>query len=537
MLDQNWSHRLLRHEAGSVLPMAAAMILLFIALVGSALDLSVAYMARGKLQNACDAGVLAARQNMVGTDFTEEVEDEAHRFFDFNFPTGTAGVQNPEFTVGQSDTNTSELEGSATATVPTKLVRVLGYDTIDISVNCDAVQDMGHNDIVLVLDVTGSMNDAPSNGGGTKIGRLRTGAAGLYRAMESDDGSITRFSIVPYSHTVNVGASLRNTDFRRNNVYVDGEWRWRECDTNSAGTLYYVNTCEDKTSTDRPWVGVNVATRKYRFNRSFTMTGTRTVNIQNTEWASSGQNQSIDAWRNSGVACIQERRSVGESSDRINDTVTRADIDTAFSSGEWNLRFGIYDPASQRGHTQDGCPSPATRAAQFEDEAAFTTAINAATANVTGGTYHDVGMLWGTRFASRTGFFAGNDFDAGDNVTDIDTVPVNTHIIFMTDGMIDVDDADGSNDLYSAHGLERFEDRTGGTDTNVAAHLSRFQSTCRIAREMGITIWVIALDVTDTADISACATSDDHFFTSDGSDLEEVFEAIGQGIGRLRLTR
>jgi hypothetical protein len=54
---------------------------------------------------------------------------------------------------------------------------------------------------------------------------------------------------------------------------------------------------------------------------------------------------------------------------------------------------------------------------------------------------------------------------------------------------------------------------------------------------MGITIWVIALDVVDTDDVSPCATSNAHFYTSDGSDLEQIFEQIGQGIGNLRLTR
>jgi hypothetical protein len=52
-----------------------------------------------------------------------------------------------------------------------------------------------------------------------------------------------------------------------------------------------------------------------------------------------------------------------------------------------------------------------------------------------------------------------------------------------------------------------------------------------------MTIWVIAFDVSNTDEISPCATSDGHFFTSDGTDLENVFTRIGQGIGRLRLTQ
>ena len=54
---------------------------------------------------------------------------------------------------------------------------------------------------------------------------------------------------------------------------------------------------------------------------------------------------------------------------------------------------------------------------------------------------------------------------------------------------------------------------------------------------MGVTVWVIALDVGNTDDIEHCATSGEHFYTSDGSDLEAIFERIGQGIGNLRLTR
>ena len=54
---------------------------------------------------------------------------------------------------------------------------------------------------------------------------------------------------------------------------------------------------------------------------------------------------------------------------------------------------------------------------------------------------------------------------------------------------------------------------------------------------MGMTVWVIALDVAAVGAIAPCATSSGHFFTSDGSDLESVFSRIGAGIGRLRLTQ
>jgi hypothetical protein len=483
--------RLARDTAGNTLALAAAAIIPFTIMVGSGLDLGVTYMARGKLQNACDAGVLAARQSMEGTEFDDDVEEEAQRFFDFNFPEGTAGAFDVEFEVVQDEDDESQLLGTASASIPTSLMRIVGLSELDISVDCDAKRDMGHNDIVLVLDVTGSMADPPSNGGGTKIGRLREGAAGIFRGLEGDDGSIIRFGIVPYSHTVNVARQLKNKDIVRTQDYVD-----------------------------------------YVCGRWSCTAGTKSVHINNSSWnmnpGNSGGN--TQNFRTSGNGCIEERPTVGNaySPFEIEDYITRNDVDTqAGNAGNQpELQFGRYDPAIQEGESQSGCPAEATLLQTYADEDAFQAAIDSATARVTGGTYHDVGMLWGLRWISRTGFFSA------DNPTERDEVPVNQHIVFMTDGMLDTGDR-----LYSAHGVERYQNRTLGSGSLNDRHIARFDSACDLAKSMGITIWVIALDVTDTEDVEPCATSSEHFYTSDGTDLEEIFEEIGRGIGNLRLTR
>jgi hypothetical protein len=90
---------------------------------------------------------------------------------------------------------------------------------------------------------------------------------------------------------------------------------------------------------------------------------------------------------------------------------------------------------------------------------------------------------------------------------------------------------------YSAFGIPAAEQRMTGSGDLVARHNARFLNACNRARQMGMTIWVIALDVGSTAEISQCASGNDHFFVSDGSDLEQVFDLIGRGIGRLRITR
>ncbi len=478
--------RLASDTAGNTLAIFAAALVPLTVMIGSGLDISVTYMAQAKLQNACDAGALAGRQAMEGSNWTTAAQEEAEKMFDFNFPAGTHGVSDVAFDIDQDPADRNQLIGTASGTVPTSLMNIFGYDTMSISAACDAKRDLGHNEIMVVLDVTGSMNDAPSNGGGTKIERLRTGAVGLYRALDDDDGSVTRFGLIPYSHTVNVGRSLANRDVLRNQQYVD---RRRVCGRRSC------------------W---------YEYD-------TKTVHVSGSTWGSPGD------FRRSGDACIEERPSIGNDYDpfEINNVVTRADIDERANNNSDSLRqFGRYDPDVQEGESQDGCPSEAVRLREFNNQTQFSNAIDTATARVTGGTYHDVGMLWGTRFISRTGFFAAN------NPTERDGIPVNQHIVFMTDGMLDTGDR-----LYASHGVERYQGRTQGAGSQEARHISRFDSTCDLAKSMGITIWVIALDVTDTDDIEPCVTSSAHFYTSDGSDLEEVFEAIGQGIGNLRLTR
>ena len=482
--------RLRSDTSGNVLAISAAAMIPLTVMVGSALDLGVTYMARGKLQNACDAAVLAARQSMTGVTFDTDVQDQGSRFFDFNFPKGTAGVDNPTFTLAQDTVLKGQLNAKATAKVPTSLVKIIGFDDIDISVDCRAMKETGYNDIMLILDTTGSMNNAPSNGSGTKIERLRTGAIGLYRAMQGDEKGYTRFGIMPYSHTVNVGRSLSNIDILQDQKYVQ------------------------------------------------LPSGSKVVNIAASSF-SPGGGATIADFRTSGRACIEERATIDPSNPVPNGTleirnyVTKEDINQK-TKGAWDAqtKFGRYDPVAQEGESQDGCPSEAVRLAEYTSESSFKSAIDSATANVTGGTYHDVGMVWGTRFLSRNGFFSGTSYTAGDNVSEVGGNPVNMHMVFMTDGKLDTGDR-----LYSAHGVEQYQQRTTGSGALRDKHIARFASACNQAKAMGMTIWVIALDVTDSSAVEPCATSAAHFFTSDGSDLESVFEKIGRGIGKLRLVK
>lgn len=521
---------LARNSSGNALAIFAAALVPMTIMVGSGLEVGVTYMARAKLQNACDAGALAGRQAMEGNAWNDSAKAEAEKFFDFNFPLGTHGVTDAAFEISQDRSDRAQIVGEASGTVPTVIMDIFGYEGLGIAVSCNAKRDLGHNDVMLVLDVTGSMLQAPSNGSGTKIERLRAGAAGLYRALDdAENGSVTRFGIMPYSHTVNVARHLADTDILTRQTY-NGAYRYRYCDVYRQNGNYYRGDCEYRYSQNQPSTGFSQNNTKYTDEVQYSNNFTREVDIRQSSWGDgSSIGDSKSRYRNSGQGCIEERPTFGNAGSpvRYEDAVVRSDIDArAVFDDDTPFQFGRYDPARQMGESQSGCPNEARKLQVYSSQSAYQSAINATTANPTGGTYHDIGMLWGARFLSRTGWFRN------ENPTAINEIPVNQHIVFMTDGMLDTGDT-----LYSSHGVERHQGRTNGAGSLNDRHLSRFDDICSVVKSTGVTVWVIALDVTDTEDVRSCATSAAHFYTSDGSDLEKIFETIGQGIGNLRLTR
>lgn len=490
--------RLRKDQRGNTLAMAGAALIPIAGMIGSGLDMARAYMAQAKLQNACDAAALAARREMSGTVWSTEAETEGQRFFDFNFPATTMNAQNVSATISQSTTDSSTVEVVANADIPTTIMGLFGKETLPIAVECHADQDYGNNDIMVVLDVTGSMNDTPSGSGyPTKINRLRSGAISLYRALEGATNTRTRYGLMPYSMTVNVGADLRDQDILATTYY----WQERRICTRRWGS----------------WC--------WRYEDQYDLWD---VSVQEAGWSS------ISQWRNDDDACIEERPTIGNAAHpiEIEQTVSQADIDeVASNSSDTARQWGRYDPGEverRNGYSvsPNACPARASKLREYGSESAFQSAIDAATSRVGGNTYHDIGLAWGARYLSSTGMFAA------ENPEDFNGVPVAKHIVYLTDGLLQV-----STDGYSAYGYERERHRLQGAQGQNQRHVNHFLATCSRAKSMGMTIWVIALDVADTSDIEPCATSDGHFYTSDGTDLDDVFAQIGAGIGRLRLTQ
>jgi hypothetical protein len=133
-----------------------------------------------------------------------------------------------------------------------------------------------------------------------------------------------------------------------------------------------------------------------------------------------------------------------------------------------------------------------------------------------GKTYHDIGMIWGVRLMSPEGMFS-SDHGAAPNGR-----PVNRHIIFMTDGVMDT-----GTDSYSAYGYESSGD---------AAHETRFLAACQAAKDRGISVWVVSFAQALTTTLSNCADDGQAFQANDSDELQEMFQTIAQRIAELRIT-
>jgi Flp pilus assembly protein TadG len=548
--------RLARDNRGNTLAMVGAAMVPLAGMIGSGLDMSRAYMAKNRLQSACDAASLAGRRVMTNDTLSTAVTSEAVRFFNFNFPQGL--YQTAAFTPQVTRPAQGTIRVTASTTIPTTIMKLFGYTSLPLSVTCDASQNFVNTDIVLVLDVTGSMlndvNDNPtSNTADQKITALRDAVMALYDELRPIQtqleaaGMRLRYSIVPYSSSVNVGRLIydvnpnyivNSAEYQsRQPIYTVTQanvtqsacstnpgWSWRAnsrgatlgtctyttTDPNAGGTFsgnYDYDQIRHDTSTYKTFVATPLPTRQ---------PGTSTTSL----WA----------------GCIEERDTVSTITANSNYTIPTGaydlNVDLIPSSDETRWRPLWQGVEYTRGGSavsgaNAACPTAAKRLTAWtrSDMVNYVNSLSPA-----GGTYHDIGMIWGARLISTGGIFA-------DSCDTYNGMPCSRHIIFMTDG-----DMKPQGNIYSAYGYESLDERITGnytTDTALkAVHNQRFKMVCNEAKGMNVSIWMIAFGTAATPEMNECASNSNQVATvANRDDLIDKFTEIGKNIGSLRLTQ
>lgn len=635
--------RLKRDTRGNTLAIVGAALVPLAAMIGSGLDMSRAYMAKTRLQSACDAAALAARRVMIDDEMNETVRGEAIRFLNFNFPQALYGTD--AFTPVVTRPQAGSVAITANTRIPTTIMSMFGFGSLPLDVSCEASLNFVNTDVMLVLDVTGSMGNNLS--GTQKMVSLRDAVMALYDELEpvqqqlESNGLRLRYGVVPYSSTVNVGRLIRGVspDYLANSVSyqtrvanfttpehtaqpstASSGWEihnntrtssqcssWVTASSANGGgpaptpttvTSYRGSSSSSgySASTNWGWSGAAVTsgerrscrrwrtvttttyTTRYRHNSNssnrwtyrqatydvsqFKLGNAATIaspsnpsnnnndvipgtvptnspglNVQELPGIGNGIGTRTLTWN----GCIEERGTVSTitASSGFNIPTAAYDLDInliphneatrwrpMWPAIEYRRTGGSTSTTSGTSMSSTACPAEARRL-QAWTRAAMQTYVNGL--NPTGNTYHDIGMIWGARMISNAGVFA-------DSPDTFNGMPVNRHIIFMTDGQLEP-----STTVYSSYGVEVNDQRITNSSSGSGQydrHLQRFRMICNATKGMNVSVWVIAFGTTLSDDMRDCASNSSQASTSGNRDqLIQRFRQIGNQIGALRLTQ
>lgn len=469
----------LRDESGVAAIVFAMALPMLIGAGGMAVDLAQAYNAKNRLSAALDKAALAGGS----TDGTEaQIKERVTKFFHANYPTGKIGeVYDLTVLIGNDATVTV----TAHSKVETMFMSALGTDYMDIYAESKVKRELAGVEVVLVLDVTGSMDDAL--GTTTKIKALKTAVSGsglknkqgvtvssnsssflniLFTRIS--DKNYLKIGIVPFSNTVNVGPyglGKTPTGATYGTPFVD-----RPATDNSEGAGYSAYV-------------------------------TPASNIQYQAPATSTTNW----W-----GCIRERASPNDVTDA--------------SSPNWGMyRYPKICSSVKNGTCQSwsnqnpnvSCPQSSV-VPLMNDKTALVSSVDNL---ITGGsTYGSVGMAWGYHLITPSA-----PFTEGVALNDPNWSKT---VIFMSDG------DNNANSTYSAYGPN-----SSITDANID---TKFVTACNNMKAEGITIYTISFGTsvsTATKNMfKACASDVSKYFNStSGTDLSTAFNAIANQLSSLHI--
>lgn len=587
--------RLKRDQKGNALAIVAASIIPLVGAIGGGVDVTRAYMAQARLAQACDAAALAGRKVMLTSDTDGSnvragtvTDREIQRFIDYNFPDGKFATNGITRTAVVDDEG--ELTITLATTMPTQLMRIVGVQTLPVQTECSARRSGVNVDVVLVLDVTGSMAwsiGGSSDGSNARMIALRSASAGFLDILQdlqnqlASSGLRVRVGVVPYSQGVNVGKLL----YAENPAYLD--WTDEPYATNlgapvmksrtSSGKLQYrwnnlavSGSYDDNTLSLDEFVTKGLAettpTNPYAWKGCVEARATvKTINAASAPYTTIPANawDVIDAapgvevdgvtapqWRPFFASPWSSGNTWGPSTDTSKMNLTQKpwselhwDMDGKWRTGDTRKFYqhsalsssDYVDGKSTRGPNRS-CPDEAKLLTDIDSSTVsdLKSYINSLKPN--GGTYHDLGMYWGLALISPAAPFENDSTYLAPGFTGEER-GVNRYIVFMSDGQMD---PAASYTAYSRYDWD-FRTRVNTTEP-VPEHRGRFRMICEAAKKQGIEVSTVAfsssIGTTDKNAIRDCATSPDQFYQADtADDLNDAFRKIAQNIGFLRVSR
>ncbi len=482
--------RFLDNEQGMTLPLLAVSMVAITAVTGMAIDVGRLQMVQSKLQSSLDAAGLAAG----ATVSTSSVQTEMNKYLSSNF-NNYMGSQITASSVVADSTNTN-FTLSATATLPTTFLGVIGINTMTANANSQITRAIAGLELVFVLDNTGSMNNS-AGGGVSKIQALQTSVTTLVNTLWGSGGTATNLwvGVVPFSQAVNIGTTHPT----------------------------WMNTTYDATITD---------------------------------WGPGGSwGGCVDA-RLNGEDVIDDPPVTGNSNTLFEQYYWTSDNLNTDGVSNWGYnqwKFPKYKHGVLTGYTYSSPLGPLTGGPNYlcpqkilpmtNIKSSVTTEVSNMVAE--GDTLINQGLIWGWNMLSPRWRGSWADGSADSAIMASNGLPLdygaknmNKAIVLLTDGENTIDDG--------AHGSYWFLDdnRLGTTDPtgSITELNNRTLQVCNAMKAKGIYIYTIALGTDVTPDslalLQSCATASNYFFNSPSTtQLQTIFNTIGDSLSNLRVAK
>lgn len=194
-----------RKKDGSILPLAAFLIVIMIVIAGSGADYGRAVIVRSAVANALDAAVLSVARQLSTTVLTEsQIRSSLESAFNANLTsTGVDKVRlaNLSYTLDPAE---GIITANVTGTIDTYFISIggIGPETIPVRSSSQSTYSRFDVELSLIVDVTGSMSQ--------DMDALKSAANSVVDILLADQTSNSlskvRISLVPYSQGVNLGS-------------------------------------------------------------------------------------------------------------------------------------------------------------------------------------------------------------------------------------------------------------------------------------------------------------------------------------------
>ncbi len=189
--------RFVRGQDGSAVVFVAFSMIVLVAAAGLAFDAGRGYFLKARLSQAVDAAALAGGSSYVAGN--SDYEAQIQKYFAANMTDNLLGADISEPTISVNAAG-DEITVTASAQVPTTLMRVLNHGGMTVSASATVNRSVKGTELVMVLDTTGSM------GFGSSWSDAKGAMTEMLQSLDDLSGDDEFYAtFVPMSDRINVG--------------------------------------------------------------------------------------------------------------------------------------------------------------------------------------------------------------------------------------------------------------------------------------------------------------------------------------------